>query len=344
MEKVKERVMGTRTKIEWTEAVWNPVTGCSKVSQGCKNCYAERMTARLQEMETEKYAAGFGQVVCHPEDLEIPLKRKKPTVYFVNSMSDLFHPDVPFEFIDQVFAVMALTPQHTYQVLTKRPDRMRKYLLYIRDEKINPLYRAMLKMEVLKKYGIYGYENYYPLRNVWLGVSVEDQGTADERVPVLLECPAAVRFVSYEPALGPVSLDQWFMPSKSEELWGVDWVICGGESGPGARPMHPDWARRVRDECQWLGVPFFFKQWGEYLPLSPVYPDEYGIDIDITDSFELGNDFPKTGVIMKNGIFYDGIEWQAFVNSGAYWTRRLGKKLAGRLLDGREWNEMPEVE
>lgn len=231
------------TKIEWVKnkngeqgATWNPVTGCSKVSQGCKNCYAEGIAKRFWGDRK------FTDVQCHPERLEQPLKRKKPTTYFVNSMSDLFHPDVPFEFIDMVFDVMEVSVQHTFQILTKRPKRMFEYCE--------------------------GYRNPgFP--NVWLGVSVEDQGTADERVPVLLECPAAVRFVSYEPALGPVDFSkiprpQHFhqQPLGWDSWWPTQlhWIICGGESGPGARPLHPDWARGVRDQCQAAGVPFFMKQ------------------------------------------------------------------------------------
>jgi len=217
--------MATESRIEWTEQTWNPVTGCTKISPGCKFCYAEVMARRLTAMGTPGYENGF-EVTLHPERLSQPIKRKNPTVYFVNSMSDLFHPEVPDEFIEKVVSVMAQTPQHTYQVLTKRADRLP---LYFSDRKVPD--------------------------NVWLGVSVEDQKYGVPRILELQKVKAKTRFLSVEPLLedvGQLNLD------------GIHWVIVGGESGHGARPMKESWALSVRDQCIKAGVPFFFKQWGAW--------------------------------------------------------------------------------
>lgn len=245
--------MATKSKIEWTEKTWNPVTGCTKISAGCKNCYAERLSIRLQKAGVVRYADGFA-VKTHPDVLPEPLRWKKPAVVFVNSMSDLFHDDVPAGFIAEVFDVMEKAAQHTFQVLTKRPERMLDLNL-----------------------------SWPP--NVWAGVSVENQQAADERIPLLLQTPAAVRFLSCEPLLGPVDLlgVRFDSHTRMDVLSGrgvttrsgviaqsipnafcerIDWVIVGGESGTEARPMHPDWVRSIRNQCELAGVPFFFKQWG----------------------------------------------------------------------------------
>ena len=276
--------MGDKTKIEWTEATWNPVTGCTKVSQGCKNCYAERDFARLRHLPAYKWRA-FTDVACHTERLTQPLRWKRPRKIFVNSMSDLFHDDVPDEFIDQVFAIMAICGHHTFQVLTKRPERMREYLkdLHSGRQRVMSIRQStadFLALAIDKRSAII-----FPLPNVWLGVSVEDQQTADERIPLLLQTPAAVRWVSAEPLLGPMDLCKWVYnrdAAISRAMNGpmacnrdqaedaiprpIDWVVVGGESGPKARPMHPDWARSIRDQCKAAGVPFLFQQWGEWAP------------------------------------------------------------------------------
>lgn len=273
------------TKIEWTDVTWNPVRGCSRVSEGCRNCYAERMAARnlpgLRSPTTgEPFAvlrdAGprwTGQIELIKAKLHEPLRWKRPRRVFVNSMSDLFHESLPDEAIDRVFAVMALCPQHVFQVLTKRPERMREYFADI------PYRQEMVGIVAEYESGIDRYTNTsprwtFPLDNVWLGVSVEDQVTADERIPLLLQTPAAVRFVSYEPALGPVSFRwaSWVPRIKPGALewheWhldglrGIGWVICGGESGPGARQCDIAWMRSVIAECKEAGVPVFVKQLG----------------------------------------------------------------------------------
>jgi protein gp37 len=210
------------SSIEWTEKTWNPVTGCTPVSAGCDHCYARRMAKRLQGMGQPRYANGF-DVTCHPEALGEPLRWKKPRMVFVGSMGDLFHEDVPDEFIQSVFEIMWNASQHTYQILTKRAERL----------------PSLVK------------DLPWP-KNVWLGVSVENRKTA-YRLMMLRSVPAALRFVSFEPLLEDVG---------AQSLASIDWAIVGGESGPKARPMHPEWARSIRDQCQAAGVPFFFKQWG----------------------------------------------------------------------------------
>ena len=213
-----------KTSIEWTETTWNPVTGCSKVSPGCKNCYAERMTVRLKAMGQANYARGF-KVVAHDHTLALPLNWKKPQMVFVNSMSDLFHPAVSVDFIRRVFNVMDLADQHIFQVLTKRAKR----LVELNDQLLWP-------------------------DHVWMGVSVEN-ADCKSRIELLRKTSAKVKFLSIEPLLGPLG---------KLNLRDIDWVIVGGESGPGARPMQENWALDVRDQCVRANVPFFFKQWGGF--------------------------------------------------------------------------------
>ena len=332
------------TSIEWTDKVWNPVTGCTKVSAGCKNCYAERMMGRNLPGMTQK----FTDVVCHPERLETPLHWRKPSRIFVNSMSDLFHKDVPDEFILSCFQEMASISRHTYQILTKRPERARSLLSRIK------LCDPGLGWMTLDGENPVGYggkakalfnPHTWPLPNVWLGVSVENQETADHRIPLLLQTPAAVRFVSYEPALGPVNFMGVRVDCNScpdgfhgiDALEGhnapakLDWVICGGESGPGARPMHPDWARSVRDQCKEAGVPFFFKQWGEWLPFTQDTPHK---DASYTQS---------TAVMHEGGTCSADLMAipPATAKGTIYGCGRVGKKAAGCLLDGVEHKEFP---
>lgn len=267
--------MGERTNISWADSTWNPVTGCSHVSPGCEHCYAEALSLRFG-WSTMPWTANHAKenVVLHPERLDQPLRWKKPRRVFVNSMSDLFHEQVPDNFIDQVFSMMAQTPQHSYLILTKRPERMRTYIAGA-SSRVRHLAPPLLPE------GWYEAKNWrWPLEGVWLGVSVEDQRRADERIPLLLETPAAVRFLSCEPLLGEVDLTALPLikpePPNGPGVWlnaltgivagpddvlrHLDWVICGGESGPKFRPMDMDWARAIRDQCIRAGVPFFFKQ------------------------------------------------------------------------------------
>lgn len=292
--------MAAKTAIEWTDQTWNPTVGCTQVSPGCDHCYAKAITERFSGK------GSFDQVVLHENRLNAPLHWRKPRMVFVNSMSDLFHQDVPDEFIARVFAVMAITPQHTYQVLTKRHGRMRSLLntpdFWTSVGRFARHFGYHFKEKAANYLG--GGQNIYDttewetrrrLDNVWLGVSVEDQKRADLRIPALLDTPAAVRFVSAEPLLGPIDLHgpadahghrarltYWLLGRPG---WGpdvtlpsglamrdmttgprLDWVIVGGESGPGARPMDPDWACVLRDQCASAGVAFFFKQWGGRSP------------------------------------------------------------------------------
>ena len=278
--------MAANTSIEWTDATWNPIVGCSVVSPGCTNCYAMKMAARIERCGTAPHYAGTthaskagavwtGRVSLAPAHiLTHPLRWNRARKIFVNSMGDLFHESVPDEWIDRVFAVMALAPQHTFQVLTKRSKRQREYMTparatavgmealgltfeaYARD------HRSMVGDGVMLE-GDICHLKVWPLPNVWLGVSVEDQARADERIPDLLATPAAVRFVSAEPLLGPVDLT-WLKPTINAlspiNHPSLDWVIAGGESGPAARPMHPDWVRALRDQCAAAGTAFFYKQ------------------------------------------------------------------------------------
>lgn len=261
------------TKIEWTDAVWNPVTGCTRVSAGCDHCYAVRQSHRLESMNVKKYAgltvlnkAGDrhfnGKVRTHDNVLEMPLRWKKPKRVFVNSMSDLFHRDVPFEFIDKVFAVMALCPQHTFQVLTKRPERMAEYLKSVVERSSNtpafgcrsvPYEIGRINAFLANAGGHHYIDAPWPIPNVWLGTSVEDQPSADKRIPELLRCPAAVRFLSCEPLIGPLG---------QISLEGIHWVIVGGESGPKARSFNVEWARSIIKQCRNNDVPCFVKQLG----------------------------------------------------------------------------------
>jgi len=253
----------SKSNIEWTDETWNPVTGCTKVSQGCRHCYAERHWPRLSAPGQPYAGREFTDVRCHPKRLEQPLHWRKPRRVFVNSMSDLFHEAVPDSFIDNVFAVIALAPQHTFQVLTKRCQRMWEYMNS--QSACENEHRLELIRSAAIDYTDRPYEQiHWPVRNVQLGVSAEDQATADERTRLLMQTPATVRFLSIEPLIDEVtifSLDGPVdVPDGTESP--LHWVIVGGESGPRARPMNPDWVRSFRDQCQIARVPFFFKQWG----------------------------------------------------------------------------------
>lgn len=354
------------TKIEWATETWNPIVGCSKVSPGCQNCYALRMAVRLANNPKlpkevrEAYASVIhkvngkwewnGRTALIESALEKALLWRKPRMIFVCSMGDLFHEAVPFEWIDKVFTIMTLKYQHTFLLLTKRPDRMQKYFSAGKENLVQ------IWEDVCYDLGI-AYEDDpdapacficnrtlsdikadhfgWPLTNVWLGVTAENQEQANKRIPILLQIPAAKRFVSVEPMLG--SIDFYDIPYGNQfhnVLTGVldistsqsgiigdklDWVICGGESGPGARPMHPDWVRSIRDQCKESGVPFMFKQWGDLLPNCQLGTEHTGIKL-----LNHKTTFQSPHNPLKMNTYY-----------------RIGKKKAGRLLDGVKHNEFP---
>lgn len=360
--------MADKTGIEWTDATWNPLRGCSRVSEGCRHCYAEGVAKRFSgpglpyEGLIAKGGQWNGQIKLVPELLDQPLKWSRPRRIFVNSMSDLFHENVSENYVARVFDVMARAPQHTFQILTKRPDRMKWVVEWIgrlweRDEEASRLP--------------------WPLPNVWLGVSVEDQATANARIPLLLETPAAVRWISAEPLLAAVDLSRWMDPTgvtcmdvcpddryvdqdSYEQMnvhghmepicqhcgavasWtgyddGIDWVVVGGESGREARPMHPDWALSLRDQCAAAGVPFLFKQWGEWAPA-----DRETCSLSVSSGYihpTLPN-LPKPPERRPLGIGYGPHELEEL---GCAYIAKVGKKAAGRLLDGVQHDGYPEV-
>ena len=412
------------SSIEWTDETWNPLRGCSRVSEGCRNCYAEvvanRFSGKGQPYEglIAKGGQWNGTIKLVPEKLLEPWHWVKPRMIFVNSMSDLFHPAVPFEYIAAVFFIMSVTSRHTYQVLTKRPERMLEFFRWAEandpyecdsiDDGIEWAARRIPAIEELAwkpataKRG--GYDNCgpaFPYENVWLGVSVEDQATAEERIPLLLQVPAAVRWISAEPLLAKLNILKWIDPwtcsncdyhgceqdsgpercdscdqglaydeklgfgvcqkcgameDESEEVgracpecgiangWSqdlgykfesrggaplIDWVVAGGESGPNARPVHPDWVRSLRGQCNSAGTPFFFKQWGEYAPNCKDKSKER-VYVSVHDGgfFSVQPDEkPRQSHLLDRGAM-----------------QRVGKKKAGRTLDGREWSQYPVTE
>ncbi len=361
--------MSDGTMIEWTDATWNPITGCSVVSPGCTNCYAMKLAGtRLKHHEsraglTKESKAGpvwTGEVLFNEQWLTQPISWTKPRMIFVCAHGDLFAEGVPDEWIDQVFAIMALAPQHTFQVLTKRPERMRDYLTAARA---HPVGLAAMEQTLISMarnpqskvgagvilQGDIANLKVWPLPNVWLGVSVEDQKRADERIPVLLDTPAAIRWISAEPLLGPLDLRAalslsednkplFFNPPRNH----IDWVVAGGESGPGARPMHPDWARSLRDQCKAAAVPFLFKQWGEWWEVGSEMRDENGnhlvVDADSHEASELWDEH------FDCLITHDGRRFTPETlpeDTLGRLMSRIGKRAAGRLLDGIEHNAFP---
>lgn len=315
--------MAEQSAIEWTDATWNPITGCAIVSPGCTNCYAMKLAGtRLRNHPsraglTKPSKAGpvwTGEVRLNEQWLDQPLRWKRPRRIFVCAHGDLFAEGVPDEWIDRVFAVMALAHQHTFQVLTKRPERMREY--FAAADLLDRIGVAQRMLNPWKRFGLSAYEDVgldapWPLWNVWLGVSAEDQRRADERIPLLIKTPARIRFISAEPLLGPLSLAPWH--------GAIDWVIVGGESGTDARPMHPEWARRLRDRCIASGTPLFFKQWGSWAHM----PERAHFK-------ELADEPWRRTISMIDGV-------------RPALMFKIGKKRAGRQLDGREWSQMPEI-
>lgn len=339
------------SKIEWTDETWNPLAGCSPVSEGCRNCYAARDANRLAGNPNSKVAQAYrgtaemrglgkgrravftGRINLLHDRLDQPLRWQKPRRVFVNSMSDLFHEEVPFWFIDRVFAVMALADKHTFQILTKRPERAVEYFEYNSGGRLTggtlervagmaTIYASQRGEDVSHPYWDMWLEK-WPLPHIWIGTSVEDQAALDERVSHLLDVPAAVRWLSMEPLLGPVTFaNRFWMPTDEpvpessywlDGLRRLDWIVVGGESGHGARAMHPDWVHTIQAECEEAGVPFFFKQWGAWKPIRPLTREEWTLR---------GGD-PR---------FMDFSPWE---------FDKVGKKAAGRELHGRTYDAYP---
>lgn len=306
--------MGDNTKIEWSDATWNPVTGCTKVSPGCDNCYAETLAERFRGVPGHYYQNGF-DVQLRPDKLGLPLRWTRPRKVFVNSMSDLFHTDIPTPYIARVFGIMAATPHHTYQLLTKRHGRMHALLTSEEFRERVYLFNNLDQGDIREPGG-------WPLPNVQLGVSVEDQARANLRIPHLIDTPAAVRWISAEPLLGPIDLR--LVDKDALVDGGLDWIVVGGESGRNARPMHPDWARQLRDQAATAGIPYLFKQWGEWSPDRPEGPTQRG----------------KFAYLGPHGERFDernpphmSPAWAALY--------RLGKRNTGRHLDGRTHDDYP---
>jgi protein gp37 len=304
--------MNKTDKMEWWDRSWNVMTGCTSVSPACDNCYAAAMSKRFD---------GHFNVTLHPERLEAPMHWKKPQFVFVCNMGDLFHEYVPFEFIDKVFAVMALCPQHTFAVLTKRVEKMARYIQRLANH-CTPL--EEYARSIGRTFQFQGMPLLpWPLPNVGLMTTVENQKYADERISVLLGIPAAWHGVSYEPSLGPIVFTE-------EQLKKLSWCVCGGESGPHARPMNPQWARDTRDQCKAAGVSFWFKSWGEWSP-----------------NFSKHKGNVKEVAICQNGecsapLGWSKNGWHLECSSKHPILKRIGKRAAGRLLDGVEWLQRPE--
>jgi len=390
--------MADNTKIEWADATISPLYGCSKVSPACEHCYAERLAARMSRNPgVSKLYVGTvdesghwtGKLNLHPTRMEQALRWKKPRRIFVASQSDLFHEDVPDNFIDTVFAYMLAShllencARHTFLLLTKRAARMRDYLsaspsallerwanageglIFLDDE--NDYFSEVVYSHAswdgrIQRHKSWAFaDRLFPLPNVHLGVTVENQEQADARIPHLLGAPAALRFVSVEPMLEPMDLSMWLQeflhedeveeenPDQSlppmlgcpdmHDPWmrGLDHVICGGESGPHARPMHPDWVRSLRDQCAAAGVPFMFKQWGEWCPRSnhPIQGKLSASDIDPKCSR-----WDCTRLTESGGC---GWTCEDMDDGNDVYMQRVGRTKAGRLLDGVEHNALPEA-
>ena len=361
--------MGSKTAIEWCDATWNPVTGCSPVGAACDHCYAKLMAERFP-----KNAGGAKhpfKVTLHEDRLDWPLHRRKPLRIFAGSMTDFFHDDVPIEFIAEIFNTMCAwqivcrkkdcghedpdcwrDPGHTYMMLTKRPERMCKVINEELRDHVGNHWAGDSALSMAIFHGV------WPLPNVWLGTSIWDQESADRNIPHLLRTPAAKRFVSAEPLLGAVKLplamcekcgvliyeDGPWCPGCQQGCFGIrlDQIIVGGENGSGARPMHPDWVRRIRDDCVASHTPFFFKGWGAWYNATD---DEDGSPLHqkSTEDHIFTADGDMLGAGYRYGRESNGAVEEGWRDKGGAWMCRVGKKYSGRELDGREWNEIPEV-
>ena len=354
------------SKIEWTDKTWNPITGCTKISAGCANCYAERMSKRLAGLGGYPKKDPFRPGLEHPKQWLKPCKWKKPRLIFVCSMGDLFHKDVSFDLVHKVLAVAINEPRHTFILLTKRPERMYEFITHYRhdghhvfSDRVTPYNPSRNKQAYL----LLDHKQDWPLANLWLGGSAENQAALDARAPYVISTPSALWFMSLEPLIGPIDLrprpnpDTCIVCGEGPDAphnhpfgyrnRGLDWIIVGGETGPGARPMHPEWVRKIRDQCAQAGIPFFFKSWGEYGPS--------GVDLQTGEptfrmfqnkaqwvnkarTWMLPGDIclDMTGRILRKGADFDGARYPVAI------MRKMGKKAAGNLLDGQVWDQFPD--
>ena len=381
--------------IVWCDETWNPIRGCSRISEGCRNCYAETMAARFsgpgqpyeglarRNKNGEARWTGIARTVHNM--LDQPLRWERPRRIFVNSMSDLFHESLSNEEIAAIFGIMAAAPRHTFQVLTKRPQRMLDWFEWFRAEAYSEKRKHVLATYAANELGDASDESQgkqharlmnlydsttgvsqgdlpWPLPNVWLGVSVENQAAANERLPILMEVPAALRFVSFEPLLGPVDATRWIFDreaairqaqngpasmsrEQAEEYIAdrIDWAIVGGESGKGARPMHPDWARSLIGQCKEAGIPAIFKQWGDWAP----YIDESkytrgGAETPRNAQTFVNLDGTTGAIWMIDGDGYLSNWTTNYIEGESHPMTRVGKRKAGDLLDGVEYKAFPE--
>ncbi|MFA6400904.1 MAG: phage Gp37/Gp68 family protein [Salinivirgaceae bacterium] len=339
------------TKIEWTNETWNPIIGCSPVSPGCKNCYAEKMAFRLGSMKLERCISALnysvvvnwktkkwnGKTQFVSQAIEKPLSWRKPRMIFVCSMGDLFHESVPFEWIDKVMAVIACTPQHTYQILTKRPHRMAEYFNQGKEMLIARWEDAVYELGLCDKnddpdaaacHVNNRADREWPLKNIWLGVTAENQEMVNKRVPFLLNIPAAIRFVSVEPMLGAVDLSIYMATGWTEPPYDdiINWVICGGESGINARPVNHNWVENLKNQCNKYETCLFFKQWGEWIPVNEV-PKSWGNQADLKGTHRWVNEIDGKDTGTRPG----------------HMTIRVGKKKAGCTLNGKEYKQFPNT-
>lgn len=355
--------MMVKSGVEWTRTLhadgtftpgttWSPVTGCTKKSEGCRNCWAkhEVETRWSKNPNSIFFGRAFSDIRCHPDQLRQPIRQRKGRRIFVCPRADLFHEEVPFEFIAAVFGAMAAAPQHTFLVLTKRPERMLAFFDWLDHESnrvpgsAGPASLCFTKLLALgvdlpgRASTIEPAALTWPLPNVQLGVSVEDQPTADERIPMLLRAPAAVRWLSLEPLLGAIDLE--LLDCMGGPYRKIDWVVLGGESGDDARPMHPEWVREIQQQCHYARVPFFFKQWGEWLPISEMEDSGEHLYEPVPEGKP--SDSIRRCRVATRAIGYDaGEHWQVVAGNSSYLTFKVGKRAAGHLLDGKVYHQFP---
>lgn len=376
--------MSVKSSIEWTRTLnadgtftpgttWSPITGCTKKSEGCRNCWAkhEVETRWSKNPRSAFFGRAFSDIRCHPDQLQQPIRQRKGRRIFVCPRADLFHEEVPFEFIAAVFGSMALAQRHTFQVLTKRPDRMLEFFTWLtaqtehkeawvasvnhaeficgEQKGTRGAERCHVESKAIASYydkaiianGGRPHGSFYdkwPLPNVWLGVSVEDQSTADERIPMLLKAPAAVRWLSLEPLLGAIDLE--LLDCMGGPYRKIDWIVLGGESGDDARPMHPEWVREIQQQCHYARVPFFFKQWGEWLPISEMEDSGEHLYEPVREGKP--SDSIRRCRVATRAIGYDAAEhWQVVAGNPSYLTFKVGKRAAGHRIDGKVYHQFP---